>query len=387
MYSGSSTTKTIMRSIQGIELLAMIPLLLLLSIAQNDDDLLLAEAQILNNNNSTSSFSIPELFSEVKKSVVVITTDLGFGSGFIYDNDGHIITNHHVVTGGKFIDIAFVDGTVYSAKLIGSDPFTDTAVLLAEDVPKDKLAPLPLGNSTEIREGEQVVAFGSPHGYTGSMTEGIISAVGRNYPSQPSLGVTFDIPDMIQTDAAINPGNSGGPLLNMKGEVIGMNVGLFSTTGEFSGIGFAIPSNTINKVVSSLLKKGSFQHPWLGVSGIDMTSEIAKIMALEEPRGFLVVEVIPGSPAEKAGILGGDQPTFLEHGSLKDNILPGTTIALGGDLILEVDDRIVRTLDDVLIYLQREKEVGDNLKITILRDAQIQEINMTLGARPGTQDF
>jgi S1-C subfamily serine protease len=338
------------------------------------------------NNSSNTILTLPELYSKVEKSVVFIQNfdvagPLGSGSGFVYDKTGHIITNHHVISSGGVgvgnidYDVTFLDGTVYSARLIGSDPLTDIAVLLVE-VPKDKLVPLPIINSTDIRAGEQVVAFGNPAGLKGTMTEGIVSAVGRAVTSVSNVGLAINIPDVIQTDAAINPGNSGGPLLNMKGEVIGINT---QREPELQNIGYAISSNTIIKVVPSLIATGVFKHPWLGVQGIDVTSQIAKILNLEEPRGFLVVEITEGSPAAKAGIRGGTELTNIAR--------EGRSVALGGDVILEVDDRPVRQLQDILLYLQREKEVGDNLKLTVFRDGQIQQINATLSATPGTEDI
>ena len=254
---------------------------------------------------------------------------------------------------------------------------TDIAVLLVEgDVPKDKLVPLPIVNSTDIRAGEQVVAFGNPAGLKGTMTEGIVSAVGRAVTSVSNVGLAINIPDVIQTDAAINPGNSGGPLLNMKGEVIGINT---QRDPELQNIGYAISSNTIIKVVPSLIATGVFKHPWLGVQGIDVTSQIAKILKLEEPRGFLVVEITEGSPAAKAGIRGGTELTNIAR--------EGRSVALGGDVILEVDDKPMRQLQDILLYLQREKEVGDNLKLTIFSDGQLPQVNAALSAAPGTGDI
>ncbi|HLG37611.1 MAG TPA: trypsin-like peptidase domain-containing protein, partial [Nitrososphaera sp.] len=266
------------------------------------------------------------------------------------------------------------DGTVYRANLIGSDPFTDLAVLYVDGVPADKLVPLPLTDSSKIRVGEQVAAIGNPFGLSGSMSAGIISGLGRLIPSQ-DVG-SFSIPDVIQTDAPINPGNSGGPLLNMRGEVIGINSAIFSTTGQFAGVGFAIPSNTMAKVVPALITSGAFTHPWLGVSGTDMTPGIADALGLEEPRGFLVVDVVAGSPAEHAGIRGGDQETTID----------GRPIELGGDVIVSIDDRQVRKIDDILVYLQREKTVGDELKLTVLREGNLQDITATLAARPSLQE-
>jgi S1-C subfamily serine protease len=330
---------------------------------------------------STSEMSLPELFANVEKSVVQITDssetsalESRLGSGFVYDTNGHIITNYHVVNGGGRLDVTFLDGTVYRASLIGSDPFTDLAVLYVEGVPAEKLVPLPLADSGAIRVGEQVAAIGNPFGLSGSMSAGIVSGLGRLIPSQEAG--SFSIPDVIQTDAPINPGNSGGPLLNMRGHVIGINSAIFSTTGQFAGVGFAIPSNTLTKVVPVLITTGSFTHPWLGVSGTDMTPGIADALGLDEPRGFLVVDVVAGSPAEQAGIRGGNEPTTVD----------GRPIDLGGDVIVSIDGKQVRKIDDILVYLQREKHVGDELNLTVLRDGQLQDITATLAARPSLQE-
>jgi len=329
---------------------------------------------------SDTDLTLPELFARVEKSVVQITdsheTDLlasRLGSGFVYDTNGHIITNYHVVNGGGRLDVTFLDGTVYRASLIGSDPYTDLAVLYVEDVPQEKLVPLPLADSSAARVGEQVAAIGNPFGLSGSMSAGIISGIGRLIPAQEAG--EFSIPDVIQTDAPVNPGNSGGPLLNMRGEVIGINSAIFSRTGQFAGVGFAIPSNTMAKVVPSLITTGSFEHPWLGVAGRDMTPGIADRLGLEEPRGFLVMEVVPGSPAAQSGIRAGNQDTTVD----------GIPVILGGDVIVGIDNQTVRKIDDILVYLQREKSVGDELLLTILRDGQEMQITATLGVRPNQQ--
>ncbi len=329
-----------------------------------------------------SELSLPDLFERAEPSVVQISASNDFseqgklGSGFVFDDNGHIVTNNHVISGTSTFDVTFVDGTVYRATLIGSDPYTDLAVLYIEDVPKDKLVPLPLANSTAVRVGEQVAAIGNPFGLSSSMTAGIVSGVGRLIPSEEgSAPLQFFIPDIIQTDAPINPGNSGGPLLNTRGQAIGINTAIRSSTGEFAGIGFAVPSNTVAKVVPALIETGRFQHPWVGISGTSMTPSLAQALELDEPRGVLVVEVVGGSPAEKAGIRGGDTPTQIN----------GQTIPLGGDVILELDGTQIRTLDDILVYLQREKAVGDTMQVTVMRDGQLQDIDMLLEARPSSQ--
>ena len=344
--------------------------------------------QITRNNTLT----LEDLFRDTQQSVVQVSgtaTDnnnmfsgVTLGSGFVYDNSGHIVTNYHVVAGDDDISITFIDGTVYRTRLVGTDQYSDLAVLHVEDdVPTDKLKPLPLGNSSSLRVGQEVVAIGNPFGLSGSMTEGIVSGLNRLIPvyQDPLSNVAapaYSIPDVIQTDAAINPGNSGGPLLDMEGEVIGINSAIFSTTGGFAGIGFAIPSNTITQVAPSIIATGSYQHPWLGVSGIDMTPEIAEAIGLGEPRGFLVIEAAPGGPADSAGVQGGDTPAQLD----------GREIPLGGDVILAINDKDIRKIDDVLGYLQQATKVGETVTLTVWRDGQIIQIDVTLGPRPSLQE-
>ena len=331
---------------------------------------------------SDTELPLPGLFQKVEGSVVQITdsseTDVfesRLGSGFVYDDNGHIITNYHVVSGGgNRLDVTFPDGTVYRASLIGSDPAADIAILYVEGAPKEKLLPLSLADSSKVRVGERVAAIGNPFGLSGSMSTGIVSGVGRQIPAQEEEG--FTIPDIIQTDAPINPGNSGGPLLNMRGEVIGINSAIYSTTGQFAGVGFAIPSNTIAQVVPSLITIGSYQHPWLGVAGRDMTPGIAELLGIDEPRGFLVMDVVAGSPAEKAGLKRGNE----------DTVIDGIPIKLGGDVIIAVDNNTVRKIDDILAYVEMKKSVGDDLKLTILREGQTMEVIATLAARPSQQE-
>ena len=347
--------------------------------------------QLTRNNNN---LSLTELYNETEASVVqvsgIVNTNNMFsegtlGTGFVYDKSGHIITNYHVIAGGSENDIrvTFIDGTIYRARIVGTDQYSDLAVLHVEgNVPADKLKPLSLGNSSQLLVGQGVVAIGNPFGLSGSMTEGIVSGLNRLIPVYSGAGQlsdtaapAFSIPNVIQTDAAINPGNSGGPLLNMQGEVIGMNSAIFSTTGGFAGIGFAIPSNTIAKVAPVLIEKGSFQHPWLGISGIDMTPEIADAIGLGEPRGFLVIDTSPGGPADRAGVQGGNTPAQLGGGDIK----------LGGDVILAINDQAIRKIDDVLGYLEQHTEVGQTVKLTVWRDGQTIGLNATLAARPSLQ--
>jgi S1-C subfamily serine protease len=338
--------------------------------------------------NGPTDLSLTELFAKVEKSVVQITSSNSrssyldrftsnskVGSGFVYDNNGHIITNYHVVTDSRNIDVTLMDGNIYPAKLMGSDPFTDIAVLYVQDLPKYTLLPLPLGNSSAVEVGEQIGAIGNPFGLSGSMTAGIVSGLGRLLSSSPNQPYQYFIPSIIQIDAPLNPGNSGGPLLNMDGEVIGINSAIFSSTGEFSSIGFAVPSNTMSKVVPSLITRGSFSHPWIGLSGVNINPEIANAMGLKEPRGFLVIDTVSGSPAEKAGLHGGNNVTNIY----------GRQIVIGGDVIEQIDKAKVRKIDDIVIYIESMKSAGDSVTLYVFRDGQNQRIDLTLAARPSSQ--
>ncbi|MDW0322501.1 MAG: trypsin-like peptidase domain-containing protein, partial [Nitrososphaeraceae archaeon] len=320
---------------------------------------------------------LPKLFDRVKNSVVQITVSnedprsSALGSGFVFDTSGHIITNDHVVRGGPYNDtnpnnvtVTFLDERSFKAKIIGSDPFSDLAVLQIEDPKNQSMIPLVLSNSTDIKIGEHVIAIGNPFGLSGSMTEGIISGLGRVIPSQnpegpqgpelmPDEGNTlvpptsFSIPEIIQTDAAINPGNSGGPLLNLKGQAIGINSAIFSLTGEYSGVGFAIPSSTLQRVVPILISEHTYKHPWIGISGIDVNEQIASAMKLNTTKGFLVIDTSPGGPASKAGIEGGDKLIDIN----------GRKTKLFGDVIIKIDNQSVSKIDDILVYLEQQKKV------------------------------
>ena len=341
--------------------------------------------------NQGRDLSLPELFGLVNQSVVQIsgTTEssvnqgLRLGSGFVYDNRGHVITNFHVVNGENEFLVTFSDGSIYSGQVVGTDAFSDLAVMNVSSVPQEKLKPLTMGNSSKLAVGEQVAAVGNPFGLSGSMTEGIISALGRQLPSiqEPAFGSelalesSFSIPDIIQTDAAINPGNSGGPLLNMKGEVIGINSAIFSNTGVYAGVGFAIPSNTIQKVASALIENGTYFHPWIGIQGVDITPAISEAMNLNlnESRGFLVTEVNENGPADMAGIQGGNDSATLDGRN---------DIKLGGDIITAIDGKAVTKIDDLLKYLERQSKVGDKVSLEIIRDGASIDKVVTLGKRP-----
>jgi len=322
------------------------------------------------------NLTLIELFEKSEEGVVKIKVEKissqgdtgGMGSGFVYDNLGHIITNSHVVDGANKATVTFLDGSQYSAEIIGKDKFTDIAVIKVSEKPR-LLHPLQIGDSSLLQVGEQVAAIGNPFGLSGSMTSGIVSQMGRLLATQDT---GFSIPDVIQTDAAINPGNSGGPLLNMKGQVIGINTAIQSGTGEFSGIGFAVPSNTISKIVPTLIKEGKYPHPWIGIVGQDIDPVLAKVLDLKQAKGFLVMSVVDGSPADKAGLKGMSQTKVID----------GKEYPVDGDIIISVDGKEVRKISDILIHLQREKSVGDEMVLGILRDGDFMDLILKLVERP-----
>jgi S1-C subfamily serine protease len=311
--------------------------------------------------------SITSLFQDSDQSVVSIAaygSNNAQGSGFVYSEEGHIVTNQHVVDGANRIEVSFTDGTTRPAEIIGTDPYTDLAVL---KVNKEGLEPLSLGDSSNVTVGQKAVAIGNPFGLRGSMTSGIISQKGRTLRTQGG----FSTPNVLQTDAAINPGNSGGPLMNIQGEVIGVNTAIETNTGVFSGIGFAVPSNTVKTVVPELIENGDFEHPWIGVSGVDVTQDIAQEMELESTTGFLVMEVVSGGPAESAGLQEGDRNVTLN----------GAEVLVGGDVIVGINGEEIRGISDVLLYLAREAEVGEEVELTVIRDGEEIEVPLTLQSR------
>lgn len=302
----------------------------------------------------------------------------GLGSGFVIDKEGHILTNFHVIEGITDLEVSFPSGLKVRGEVLGTDLDSDLAVLKVEANPDD-LHPLPLGDSENLKVGQTVVAIGNPFGLSGTMTVGIVSAMGRTLDSMRAApgGDFFEAGDLIQTDTAINPGNSGGPLLNLNGEVIGVSRAIrtenFSSEGEplNSGIGFAIAINIAKRVIPSLIEQGSFDYPYLGISG---TSEISLLEqeALSLPRstGIYVTDVTPGSPADRAGLRSGNQPTQI------------VGLNADGDLIIAVDGREVRTFSDMLSYLINHRSPGDTVVFTVLRAGQEMEVEITLGSRP-----
>jgi len=323
----------------------------------------------------SKGLSLIEIFEKSESGVVRVNIQRseevvgvgGLGSGFVFDKQGHIITNAHVVNDAKKVVVTFLDGRSYNAEIIGVDEFTDLAVIKV-DADLSLLHPLTLGDSSNLKVGEPIAAIGNPFGLSGSMTSGIISQLGRLLPS----GYGYSIPDVIQTDAAINPGNSGGPLLNMRSEIVGINTAIQSTTGEFTGVGFAIPSQTVAKIVPTLIGKGEYKHPWVGISGRDIDPDLAKVLELKDAVGFLVVTVVENSPAAKAGLIGSEKTIEVQ----------GINYLIGGDIILAVDGIDVRKIDDILIHLQRAKSVGDEMNLEILRDGRTTNVTIVLQERP-----
>jgi len=298
----------------------------------------------------------------------------GQGSGWIYDTEGHIVTNNHVVEGATEVTVTFADDTVATAQVVGTDPDSDLAVIRV-DAPPELLSPLRIGYSDDLEVGQEVVAIGNPFGLSGTMTRGIVSALGRLLPTSSSTtsGGSYTIPDIIQTDAAINPGNSGGPLFNLRGEVIGVTTAIESPVQGSSGVGYAVPASIVERVVPALIADGQYQHPWLGVSTINVTPAYSSVLNLPaEQRGVMVVMVADNSPAAEAGL----------RASSETRESDGVQVPVGGDIIIGINDRPVSKFDDLISYLSRESIVGDTVVLTILRDGDTLQIDVTLEARP-----
>jgi len=328
----------------------------------------------------SKTLSLIEIFEKSEPGVVRVNTQRnqtindvgGVGSGFVFDKKGHIITNAHVIDDSTKTVVTFLDGRSYNAEIIGIDQYTDIGVIKVNADLK-LLQPLTLGDSSNLQVGEPITAIGNPFGLSGSMTSGIISQMGRLLPS----GSGYSIPDVIQTDAAINPGNSGGPLLNMRGDIVGINTAIQSTTGEFTGVGFAIPSQTVAKIVPTLISEGEYNHPWIGISGRDIDPDMANVLGLKDALGFLIITVVEDSPASEAGLIGSDKTIKVES----------REYPVGGDIILAVDGIDVRKIDDILIHLQRVKTVGDEMNLEILRDGRTTNITIVLQERPNWKNI
>lgn len=302
---------------------------------------------------------LSNIYQEVGPSVVNIQHSQGEGSGFVWDSAGHIVSNNHVVEGADRLLVTFADGTVTEGRVIGTDPDSDLAVLQV-DLPAAQLQPVTLADSTQLKVGELAIAIGNPFGQAGTMTVGFISALGRRLELDSTV---YNIPDVIQTDAAINPGNSGGVLLNPQGEVIGVTSAIISPVQASSGIGFAIPSVIVQRVVPALIANGAYQHPYLGISGTTLTTEMVAQLGLPAgQRGALIVQVVSGGPAAAAGLQGSET---------------------SGDVVTAVDGQPVDSIDDLITYLARYGTAGEMVNFTVLRSGQTLTVPVTLGTRPG----
>jgi S1-C subfamily serine protease len=321
--------------------------------------------------------SVSKIFKDVQGSVVQITREnhetskdenvTTLGSGFVFDKEGRIITNNHVVQGSKNLDVTFINGNRYVASILGNDPFNDIAVIKISQNISEQLHPLRLGNSSNMEVGDQVIAIGNPYGLAGSMSLGIISQKGRLISTE---GSPFSIPSVIQTDALINPGNSGGPLLNTNEEVIGMNTaGVLSDSGGFSGIGLAVPSNTISRIAPVLVSNGNYSHAWLGISASTLTSQLTENFEnlSREFKGVYVDSLVKDGPADKAGL----------HGSITDQYGDKH----GTDIITAADKKNVTYMEDLVSYIDEKKQPGQKLLLTIFRNQSYVDISVLLGDR------
>lgn len=305
------------------------------------------------------------------------------GSGFIYDTNGYIVTNAHVVDGAEDIQITFSDGYVIPAELIGSDSYADLAVVRVDPDNarvRERLRPLTIGNSDRVRVGERAIAIGNPFGLNSSMTVGIISGLGRQLPSAELISNTlggFRNPSIIQVDTDINPGNSGGPLFNSRGEVIGVNTAIRSESGVFQGVGFAVPSRTVQRVVPDLIEHGRVEYSWIGISAPSAddgfgVAGLAETLNLPVDSGVLVAGVTPGSPAARAGLLGGNTETFVR----------GERICAGGDIIVAVNGDYIHTMDELVAYLVVNTRPGQTVNLLIVRGGETFDLPVVLDARP-----
>lgn len=297
------------------------------------------------------------------------------GSGFLFSDQGHIITNNHVIAGGERFQVRWLDGSTSLADLVGADPDSDLAVLKVRALPPG-VAPLPIGDSRAVAVGQTAVAIGSPFGEQNSLTVGVVSGLGRTLRGPTRAPGTFSIPNVLQTDAAINPGNSGGPLLNARGEVIGVNtaIAVSQGAGSFEGVGYAVPASTLLKVVPALISNGRYDHPWMGIRMFSLDALVAEQLGLPVERGVLVTEVQPDSPAARAGLRGGTREVRID----------GLPLLVGGDIVLALDGRPVVDGDQLIGLLDLDYQVGDTATLSVLREGAQTPIDvpLVLEARP-----
>jgi 2-alkenal reductase len=299
-------------------------------------------------------------------------TILGSGSGFVFDGSGHIVTNNHVVADADVLEISFFNGLLEEATVVGTDVDSDLAVVKVDTLPPES-QPLPIADSTQLLPGQFVIAIGNPFGEVGSMSIGIVSGLERTLRSQRVTqgGGSYSLPQVIQTDAAINPGNSGGPLLNLNGEVVGVNSAILSLTGTNSGVGYSIPSNAVNRIIPVLISDGRFVYPFIGITMRNIDSlELQTSLDLPQVTGTYITDVVAGTPADQAGLIGGGvNPNTLE-------LIPG------GDFILGVNNKPIKSSDELISFLTFETQIGETIELTVWREGREVVVPLTLGERP-----
>lgn len=323
-----------------------------------------------------------DVYARVAPAVVNVTTQIlqrsfffeiipteGAGSGFVIDDEGHILTNYHVIKDAQSIEITFFDETTLPAKLMGADPRNDLALLKVDTLP-EWITPIEFGASTNLKVGQRAIAIGNPFGqFGGTLTTGVISAIGRTMEGPDGRQMT----GIIQTDAAINSGNSGGPLLNSAGRLIGINTAIFSPSGTNAGVGFAVPVETIQRVLPDLLELGRYRHPWLGIRyGYRITPHLAEVLELPVERGILLVELYNTGPLAVNGIRGAQQ----------EAVLGNQRIFVGGDIIKAIDGKVITSLEELQTLLETQYQVGDEVSITVLRKAEEIKVTLTLTEEP-----
>ena len=319
-----------------------------------------------------------DVFEKVHPAVVnIATTTLGMnfwmeviprqgqGSGFIIDRRGYILTNNHVVAKAQKLTVTMASGKKIDATLVGRDPRTDLAVIRIP--PGDVEVVATLGDSDKLLPGRKAIAIGNPFGLSHTLTTGIISALHRSIRTEDGN----EIEDLIQTDAAINPGNSGGPLLDSNGHVIGINTAIFSLSGGYQGIGFAIPINLARRVATKLITSGRVARPWLGISGLSLSPSLSEGLGIEVSSGVLVVQVVRGGPAHQAGLRGGN----------REVVIRGIRLRLGGDIITDINGIAVNDMKQLVQHVE-QMEVGQGADLQVRRKGFSKRIRVTLSERP-----
>lgn len=323
-----------------------------------------------------------DVYQRVSPSVVNVNTEIlqqtfffraipaeGAGSGFVLDKEGHILTNFHVVEDAQSIEVTFLDDTSVPATVVGVDPRNDVAVLKV-DVPPEQLHPVELGTSSDLRVGQRAIAIGNPFGqFDNTLTTGVISAIGRSLEGPDGRTIS----GVIQTDAAINSGNSGGPLLNSNGQVIGINTAIFSPSGANAGVGFAVPIDTVRRMLPDLLTIGRYRHPGLGIqAAYSIRPGFAQSLDLPVESGLLLVQLYPDGPLDQAGAQGAQREIGIGN----------RRVYVGGDILTAVNGTPVATVDELGTLLENSFRVGDSVTVSLIRDGNPLEVTVELTETP-----